>query len=145
MAPVRNMEYVLTSPDWREMDSATKTNRQFLPNRIRQNLSTREAAIILKVSNTGGFALGCNPLHHYIEAVRSTRCSQCWVIFTDEAGRYIDANTIKNVELIIRAEQPNPTTGTEGWSDYWWLNQDWTISRPGRPGGSSAESSMLPF
>ena len=105
-----------------------------MPNIVMQNRGLKEAAIVLKRSPDGNaFALGVNTLNYYLEAMKSGRCTQCWVVLLEPDGEYIKAETLRNVQHIVNGTEPNPTKEPEeGWSDYWWVTDQWQVSIPGR-------------
>jgi len=101
------------------------------PNRVAQDMSAREVAVVTVRGDGGGYATNCACLD-YLAKIRSGRCHQAYVVQVDD-GVVVRSETVGNVARSVSGHDANQSA--QGWGDYWWLRDDFSVSPIGEFGG----------
>ena len=101
------------------------------PNRVLHEVDGKQIVILVQRSSTNGFAFSVNNIQLFGAEAEKVR-----VLLTESDGKVVAETSLAKIIEEVKGETPIKSK-YPGWGDYFWLNDDFTMSRQGVGIGSA--------
>ena len=101
------------------------------PNRVLHAVDGKQIVILVQRSSANGFAFSVNNIQSFGAEAEKVR-----VLLTKSDGKVVAETSLAKIIEEVKGETPIKSK-YPGWGDYFWLNDDFTMSRQGAGIGSA--------
>jgi hypothetical protein len=119
----KTYEEVNGNPNWQQIPIHITQELHIHPNKVHRTVDGKLWMITLRRSNSNGFSFAAANLTAFVGFEKATM-----VRLTNQDDSFVAEAPFTEVVENLRGEKALPSSNE--WGDYFWLKEDFTISRP---------------